>query len=983
MKLKLHLNQLCLLAALLPALTGEATTLVVTNTTDSGAGSLRQLIAGAAPGTTITFATNLSGATILLTSGQITLSNNITIDASALTNGILINGDGVSRVFDVNINANVVLTALTLTNGNDLTRTGGGGIYNAGNLTVNQCTLAGNNANNISTPAGGGAIFNSGTLVVNQSTLALNNSLNDVDGVGNYNGGGGGAIFNSGNLMVNQCTLTGNRADNGAGGGICNSGLLTVYNSIVAGNTATNGPGADIRNSYSNPDPNGPSGATLFGADLIQVFSGAYSGSSPNNAPPQLAPLGNYGGPTQTMPPLSGSPAINACVNSTNFTTDQRGVPRALGGISDIGSVQLAPPTVATLPATAAVNSNATLNATVNPNTLATTAWFQWGVGVPDPNNPSYASQTAPVAVGNGNAGLAFSNNLTGLMPGVVYHYHAVATNVDGSANGNDVLFGSAPVVTLFGAASVTNECHTVFTDPGATNALGLPVTVIGLVNTNAPNVYQLTYTVTNALGTGTAIRLVTVVDTTPPVIAILGANPLTILTNTPFVDPGATALDACGGSFAVTASNNVNTAVPGSYSVTYSSTDSYGNTATAVRTVAVRTNLMVAGASDFTGGNLVVVRVGDGSSSLSPSATSVYLMEYTPAGSLVQTIALPTAASGANRPFTIGGSTTSEGFLKLSVDGQHLTLAGYAATPGTASVAGTTAISVNRVVAVVNVHGAIDTTTALQDAYSGGNVRSAVSTDGTNFWLGGDGSVSSGAPRYTTLGTNLSTQICNVPFNILVVGISGGQLYESSGSGSFQGVSTVGEGEPTTLTTATSLYGLSISSSYDFWFKDSSTLYVTDDDAVSSAGGIQKWTLEGETWSFQYTLSDSPCRGLTGTVDGNGNAVLYATTATSSANTLIALTDMGPNTTTTILATAPTNTLFRGVAFAPGIPRLTIINSGNSVIVSWPTSSTGWTLQTNNDPATGTWGNYPGAVVNNRVTNSPPTGNLFFRLKQ
>jgi hypothetical protein len=64
-----------------------------------------------------------------------------------------------------------------------------------------------------------------------------------------------------------------------------------------------------------------------------------------------------------------------------------------------------------------------------------------------------------------------------------------------------------------------------------------------------------------------------------------------------------------------------------------------------------------------------------------------------------------------------------------------------------------------------------------------------------------------------------------------------------------------------------------------------------------------------------------------------------------------------------------------------PGAPLLTITYSGNQAIVSWPFSATGWTLQTNNNLATGAWGNYAGAVVNNSATNSPPTGNLFFRL--
>jgi hypothetical protein len=64
-----------------------------------------------------------------------------------------------------------------------------------------------------------------------------------------------------------------------------------------------------------------------------------------------------------------------------------------------------------------------------------------------------------------------------------------------------------------------------------------------------------------------------------------------------------------------------------------------------------------------------------------------------------------------------------------------------------------------------------------------------------------------------------------------------------------------------------------------------------------------------------------------------------------------------------------------------PGAPLLTITYFSNQAIVSWPSSVTGWTLQTNNNLATGTWGNYAGSVINNAVTNSPPTGKLFFRL--
>ncbi len=65
------------------------------------------------------------------------------------------------------------------------------------------------------------------------------------------------------------------------------------------------------------------------------------------------------------------------------------------------------------------------------------------------------------------------------------------------------------------------------------------------------------------------------------------------------------------------------------------------------------------------------------------------------------------------------------------------------------------------------------------------------------------------------------------------------------------------------------------------------------------------------------------------------------------------------------------------------GAPLLTITQIGNQAIVSWSPSATGWTLQTNANLATPTWGNYLGTVVNNSATNFPPKGTVFFRLKQ
>ncbi len=91
--------------------------IIVTTTADSGPNSLRAAVANAPYGGIITFAPGLSGQTILLTSGEIVLTNTVTIDASALANGISIAGNPNDRIFEADNGVNVSLNALTITNG--------------------------------------------------------------------------------------------------------------------------------------------------------------------------------------------------------------------------------------------------------------------------------------------------------------------------------------------------------------------------------------------------------------------------------------------------------------------------------------------------------------------------------------------------------------------------------------------------------------------------------------------------------------------------------------------------------------------------------------------------------------------------------------------------------------------------------------------------------------------------------------------------
>jgi hypothetical protein len=196
---------------------------VVSNLGDSGSGSLRDAIAGVQPGGSIIFAANLAGQIITLTSGAIDLTNSVTIDASALANGILINGNANSQIFQVNSGVSVTLNALTLTNGYGGPSGFGGAIVNDGTLVLNNCTLAGNSGG---TNAIGGAIQNSGSLFLNGCAL-FNNS-----------GGSAGAINNDATCQLQNCTLYGNSAVSGDGGAIDNiySGTLSMLQCTVSGN---------------------------------------------------------------------------------------------------------------------------------------------------------------------------------------------------------------------------------------------------------------------------------------------------------------------------------------------------------------------------------------------------------------------------------------------------------------------------------------------------------------------------------------------------------------------------------------------------------------------------------------------------------------------------------------------------------------------------------------------------------------------------
>ena len=432
---------------------------VVSNTDDSGPGSLRQAIldANAQQGANdITFneAVFQTPQLIILSGTQLELKD--TTGTTTITGpaaGVTVSGDNASRVFEVDANVTASISGMTITGG---TTTGnGGGLYSdGGNVTLTNCTVSGNSAkygggvltfgtailtncivsnnsasfggglnnhgtatlnscmvsDNTASSAGGGLQALGGTITLTDCTVSGNTAGNNGGGLYSSNGGKatltdcivsdnsasfGGGLNNHGAATLNSCTISNNTASSGGGiqtfggtttltnctisgnsagsnggglysnnggtatltdctlsenmasgegGGLYNAGsksshtTVTFGNTIAAGNTTGN-LGPDVFGSFVSKGHNligETDGSTGWvGSDLTGTMA------APLN--PLLAPLGNDGGPTQTMALLPGSPAIDAGSNSlipSGVTTDGRGLTRIVNGNVDIGAFE-------------------------------------------------------------------------------------------------------------------------------------------------------------------------------------------------------------------------------------------------------------------------------------------------------------------------------------------------------------------------------------------------------------------------------------------------------------------------------------------------------------------------------------------------------------------------------------------------------------------------------------------------------------------
>ena len=226
---------------------------------------------------------------------------------------LTISGNNAVRVFTVDTNVEAKLVGLTISDGHVTTPANGGGISNSGGtLTIDACTISGNNAAGYGDPNGGGGIYNTGTLTVTGSTISGNQAASFGGGIDNLgklevtdstisgnqtydqlrSTSGGGIENMGGDVRVVACTISGNagtygggiRNENGAltldsstiqgntaeftGGGIANNsgGTVRVVSSTIAGNTAQGFEGGGIANA-------------LFGGGTMTVDSSAITGN--------------------------------------------------------------------------------------------------------------------------------------------------------------------------------------------------------------------------------------------------------------------------------------------------------------------------------------------------------------------------------------------------------------------------------------------------------------------------------------------------------------------------------------------------------------------------------------------------------------------------------------------------------------------------------------------------------------------------------
>jgi len=285
----------------------------------------------------------LIGSTLLENSADVGGAVWTDIDSTnSISNSTLNNNKGSDGAGLVNFGG-MEITNSTISN--NVATSQGGGIYHGGFLSITTSTIKGNQATT------GGGIRNFGnSFFISRSTIS-----------GNTASGDGGGVFSSTDTELENSTLSGNHAgaSGGGGGGWFQYTHTATFRFVtVADNTASygagiNADGASTPDSFINLQNTAlatNTGGNCAGASIVSagynLSTDTYCGvlsqpSDRKNTAAGIGALANNGGPTFTHLPSNGSALINKGLNDSNFPTDQRGLPRPIGGKSDIGAVEV------------------------------------------------------------------------------------------------------------------------------------------------------------------------------------------------------------------------------------------------------------------------------------------------------------------------------------------------------------------------------------------------------------------------------------------------------------------------------------------------------------------------------------------------------------------------------------------------------------------------------------------------------------------
>jgi hypothetical protein len=391
-------------------------------------------------------------------------------------------------------------------------------------------------------------------------------------------------------------------------------------------------------------------------------------------------------------------------------------------------------------------------------------------------------------------------------------------------------------------------------------------------------------------------------------------------------------------------------------------------------------------GATAFAAGNLAVLRVGDGSESLSSRGNSVFIDQFQTNGVLAGSVALPDNATNA---LVISGSASSEGALSSSPDGRLLVLAGYqiALTNSASSLGNAAADVVPRALGILDAAGSFAIAALTTNQYGGNNLRAGATDGRGNYWGAG---ANSGTFYF---GAGPTNTVQSTVANSTTIQVWGGDLYFST-TKSTPGIWKI-SGTPHSPTSAAVFISCGAKASpYAFAFTpDGTTAYIAD-DSLNGTGGVQRWDYTGGAWALSYafaSLTNFGARGLTADFRG-AQPVLYATTAESANNRLVSITDNGPASPAVTLATASANQLFRGVALAPGAGAAPAIfdcsTTTNGVALGWTTLlNRTYTVEFTGDLAHPDWQTLTNLTAREPVmqlidVDPPATTNRFYRVR-